>query len=192
MAGRSQGQETAGRESKQKQIAMNLKQVIAAIERVAAGQPAVGTIVRNDVYRLNAHPSVRYGAFAWLQGTHRTSRDASLMEYAFTFFYVDRLTANRGNEVEVQSVGLETLENILRQLEDLGILAGEYTFDTFNERFADDCAGVWCTLTLEVPKDGLCSTAYEFLVNDGDYNLDFNEDYKAWVWHTAERDIFII
>lgn len=171
---------------------MNLKQVIAAIERVAAGQPAVSTIVRNDIYRINACPSVRYGAFAWLQGEHRTARDSSLMEYSFTFFYVDRLTANHSNEVEVQSVGIETLENVLRTLEDLGLWAGDYTFNTFNERFADECAGVWCTLTLAVPKDGLCATAYDFLENAGDYNLDYNEDFKMWVWHTTERDIYII
>lgn len=171
---------------------MNLKQVISAIERVAAGQPAVNTIVRNDIFRLNASPSVKYGAFAWLQGEHRTSLESSLMEYSFTLFYTDRLTDNRGNEVEIQSVGVETLENILRALEGVGIYAGEHTFNTFNERFSDECAGVWCTVTFVVPKDGLCSQEYEFLVNEGDYDLDFNEDYKVWVWHTKERDIFII
>lgn len=171
---------------------MNLKQVIRAIERVAAGQPAVGSIVRNDIFRLNAAPSVKYGVFAWLQGEHRTSLDSSLMEWNFTFFYADRLTENKGNEIEVQSVGVETLENILRTLEDLGVYAGEHAFNTFNQRFSDECAGVWCSVSLAVPKDGVCSKEYEFLVNDGEYNLDFNEDYKVWVWHTEERDIFII
>ena len=128
----------------------------------------------------------------WLQGEHRTTADSSLIQYAFTFFYADRLTENAGNELEVQSVGIETLENIIRQLEDMGIYAGEYTFRTFNQRFNDDCAGVFCTLTLEVRKDGVCPAGYEFLVNDGEYDLDFNADYKVWVWHTQERDIYII
>ena len=171
---------------------MNLLQVIRAIERTAAGEPAVSTIVRNDLFRVNAAPSVRYGVFAWLQGEHRTTTNSGLMEYAFTFFYADRLTEDRGNEIEVQSVGIETLENILLQLENAGIFVGEHTFTTFNQRLSDECAGVFCQVTLEVAKDGICPAEYQFLVNDGDYNLDFNKDYKVWVWHTQGRDMFII
>ena len=171
---------------------MNLLQVIRAIERTAAGEPAVSTIVRNDLFRVNAAPSVRYGVFAWLQGEHRTTANSSLMEYTFTFFYADRLTEDRGNEIEVQSVGIETLENILRQLVEAGIFVGEHTFTTFNQRFSDECAGVFCQVSLEVPKDGLCPVGYEFLANDGEFNLDYNEDYKVWVWRTQERDMFII
>jgi hypothetical protein len=171
---------------------MNLKQVISAIERVAAGQPSVGTIVRNDIYRLNTAPSVRYGVFAWLQGEHRTEPNSGLMYYTFTFFYADRLTADRQNENEVQSVGIETLDNIVRSLANAEIWAESVTFNTFNERFSDECAGVWCNVTFEVRKDGVCPAEYEFLVNEGDYDLDFNEDFKVWVWHTKERDIFII
>lgn len=171
---------------------MTLLQLIRTIERVAAGQPAVGTIVRNDIFRLNAAPAVRYGAFAWLQGEHR-SGDGSLMDYSFTFFYADRLTADRANEIEVQSVGVEVLTNIVRQLEDLGVFReGDVTFRTFNQRFADECAGVYCSVTLQVLKDGLCSDAYEFLKNEADYNMDFNKDFQCWIWRTAEREIFII
>lgn len=171
---------------------MNLLQVIRAIERTAAGEPAVGTIVRNDIFRLNAAPSVRYGAFAWLQGDHRTEPGSGLMQYTFTFFFADRLTEDRRNEIEVQSVGIETLENILRQLEAAGIFPLERTFTTFNQRFSDECAGAFCQVVLEVAKDGVCPAGYEFLANDGEFNLDFNEDYKVWVWHTQERDMFII
>jgi hypothetical protein len=171
---------------------MNLNQVIRAIEKTAALQPTVGTIVRNDIFRLNASPVVRYGTFAWLQGEHRTSGDGTLMEWAFTFFHVDRLTADKGNEVQVQSTGIETLENILRGLEDLGIFAGDYTFTTFNQRFTDECAGVFCRVTLETAKDGLCATAWEFLENDGAFNLDYNADFHCWQWVTAERTIYII
>ena len=153
---------------------MNLLQTIHAVEAVASNQPTIRTIVQNDVYRLNALPGVRYGVFAWLQGEHRTEPDASLMNYAFTFFYVDRLTFDKGNEVEVQSVGIETLENILLTLEKAGIVAGEHTFRTFNERFADECAGVFCSVTLEVPKDGVCP--FDF---GQDYNGDFNRDFSV-------------
>ena len=144
---------------------MNLLQVIRAIERVAAQQPAVGSIVRNDIFRLNACPSVKYGVFAWLQGEHRTQPDGDFTEFNFTLFYVDRLTFDKKNEVQIQSVGIETLENILLALEARGIFAQEHTFRTFNQRFADECAGVFCNVILEVPKNALC--ADDFTETDG-------------------------
>lgn len=149
-------------------------QVIKAVEVVAAQQPTIKSIVRNDVYRLNALPDARYGVFAWLQGEHRTSLEADLLQYSFTFFYVDRLTFDKANEVEIQSVGVETLENILEVLETYGIVAKEHTFRTFNERFSDECAGTFCTVTLEVPKGTLCEEMFP------DFNSDYNNDFNIY------------
>jgi len=146
---------------------MNLSQLINAIEAAAGNQPTVASIVRNDVFRLNAIPDAKYGVFAWLQGEHRTDAESGVMNFDFTFFYVDRLTFDKQNEIEIQSVGIETLENIILQLEALGVFAGEHTFRTFNQRFSDDCAGVFCNITLEVPKNSVC--AWDFV--DPDANI---------------------
>ena len=170
---------------------MNLYQVIRAIERTAAGQPPVRSIVRNDIFRLNALPDVPYGTFAWLQGEHSTEGDSDLIRWSFTFFYVDRLTANHDNEVQVQSTGIEVLENILQALQDGGIFAGEYTFQTFNQRFADECAGVFCRVVLEAPKGSTCAEQWDYEEGKGDFNLDYNEDFKCWVLKTKEREIYI-
>lgn len=171
---------------------MNLLQTIQIIERTAAEQPLVGTVVRNDVFRLNASPVVRYGAFAWLQNEHSTSEDSGLITFNFTFFYVDRLLADKSNEVQIQSQGIETLENILHALAGKGLFAGSYTYRTFNQRFADECAGVFCNVTLETAKDTLCAEAYEYLQNVADFNLDYNEDFKVWEWRTEERTVYFI
>ena len=143
---------------------MNLLQLIRTIEGVAGSQPPVHSIVRNDVFRLNSLPDARYSVFAWLQGEHRIDTETDLLHYSFTFFYVDRLTFDKSNEVEVQSVGMEVLENILQALEGHGIWANEHTFRTFNQRFSDECAGVYCSVTLEVAKDTVCVT--DFPEND--------------------------
>lgn len=169
---------------------MNLYQTIRTIETVAAAQPDVRTIVREDVFRLNAYKDTQYGVFAWLQGEHRTDIDRGLIQYAFTFFYVDRLTDGARNELEVQSVGVETLDNILRTLADLGVIAaGEYGFRTFNERFADACAGVFVNVRLEVPKDTLCADDYEFrgyaLPSPKHLWLIESNDYRAEVEITS-------
>lgn len=140
---------------------MNLYQTIQAIEATASRQPNIRTIVRNDVFRLNAVPDVRYGVFAWLQNEHTTDADSQLITWNFTFFYVDRLTEDKGNEVQIQSVGIETLENILQSLADRGIYPDTYSFRTFNQRFADECAGVFCNVQLQTSKDNLCGTDWQ-------------------------------
>lgn len=156
---------------------MNLLQTIRTIEQVAAKQPTIKAIVRRDVFRLNSIPNAKYGVFAWLQGEHRTSLESDFYQFSFTLFYVDRLTFGSGNEMEIQSVGIETLENVLLELEGLGIVAGDYTIRTFTERFSDECAGAYCTVTLEVPKSGICPVDFDLFAGGGDYNEDYSLDY---------------
>ena len=80
---------------------MTLSDTIRLIEIVAAGQPPVKSIVRNDIFRLNSLPDAKYSVFGWVQGNHTASLDSSFITYRFTFFYIDRLTADQGNELEV-------------------------------------------------------------------------------------------
>jgi len=140
---------------------MNLYQTIQAIEATASRQPNIRTIVRNDVFRLNAQPGVRYGVFAWLQNEHTTDADSQLITWNFTLFYVDRLTEDKGNEIQIQSVGMEVLDNILKTLPDFGLFPSIYSFRTFNQRFADECAGVFCNVQLEASKGTPCATLWE-------------------------------
>lgn len=155
---------------------MTLQHVIKAFEVVASQQPSVNMIVQNDIFRLNSKSDARYGVFGWTQGQHSASTDSDMFTYSFTFFYVDRLMNDRSNEIEVQSVGIQTLDNILRKLEDLDIfVSSSYSFQTFNQRFLDECAGVFCNVSLQVPVDSLCSESFaDFL------KTDFNDDFMIF------------
>lgn len=155
---------------------MTLQQVIKAFEMVASQQPSVNMIVQNDIFRLNSKSDARYGVFGWTQGQHSSSADSSFFTYSFTFFYVDRLKNDVSNQIEVQSVGIQTLDNILRKLEDLDIfVSSSYSFQTFNQRFLDECAGVFCNVSLQVPVDSLCSESFaDFL------KTDFNDDFMIF------------
>ena len=140
---------------------MTLREVIRAIEAVAIAQPGIGMVVRDDIFRLNACPDACYAVFGWTQGQHSGSAANDLMSWRFTFFYIDRLTENGRNEMEVQSTGIEVLRNVLRQLADMGITADSWTFDTFNQRFADECAGVFCSVTLYAPVSWTCPEYFD-------------------------------
>jgi hypothetical protein len=136
---------------------MTLIEVIRAIESIASSQPSIKMVVENDVFRLNSRPDAKYGVFAWTQGQHTTSIDSSVINYSFSFIYVDRLRADMGNQIEIQSVGIETLDNIIRTLDEIGIYTDtSYSFQVFNQRFLDECAGVFCNVTLSVPVNSIC------------------------------------
>lgn len=154
---------------------MTLLQLIKAIELTAMHQPSVNMIVENDVFRLNEKADAKYGVFAFVQGQHTSAIESSFINYGFTFFYVDRLKNDLSNQLEVQSVGIETLDNILRQLEEKGIFVeSQYTFQVFNQRFLDECAGVFCNITLSVPVGSVCPESF------GDFNDDFNDDFYIY------------
>lgn len=150
---------------------MTFKELVHRIEVVASKQPTINMVVENDVYRLNNVSDARYGVFAWLQGQHSASVTSDLQTFKFTFFYVDRLTSEQGNQIEVQSVGMQTLDNIIRTLDDMGLDASDFTFQAFNQRFLDECAGVFCNVSFNVPVESSCGESFE------DFNDDFNNDF---------------
>ena len=154
---------------------MTLKEAIKVIEVVASQQPSVNMIVENDVFRLNAKADARYGVFAWLQGQHSASIDSNTLSLQFTFFYVDRLIEDKSNQLEIQSVGIQTLDNILRKLDDLGMwVPNNYTFQAFNQRFLDECAGVFTNVTIDIPISSVCPESF------ADFGQDFNEDFMIY------------
>lgn len=135
---------------------MTLSQLIQTIERVASLQPSVNMIVQQDVFRINSAPSLRYGVFAWTQGQHSGSING-MQTYSFSLFYVDRLKEDLSNQIEIQSVGCETIGNILRALDEYDVEVSNYTIQTFNQRFTDECAGVFCNVTLSVMPTTRCA-----------------------------------
>lgn len=135
---------------------MTLLQTIQAIEAAAKQQTAVNMIVRNDIFRLNTFADARYGVFAWTQGQH-TITDG-MQAFEFVFFYVDRLTADKSNEIEIQSVGVQTIGNVIRLLEewDIPLADGSWSAQVFSQRFLDECAGVFSRVRLDVPVGNEC------------------------------------
>ena len=139
---------------------MTLAQLIRLFEGVAKEQPSINMIVQQDVFRMNSAPSLKYGVFAWTQGQHSGNING-MVSYSFSFFYVDRLKEDQSNQIEIQSVGCETIGNILRTLEEYDVEVGSYTLQTFNQRFTDECAGVFANVTLSVLPTTTCSETYQ-------------------------------
>lgn len=153
---------------------MTLVEVIKVIEVIASRQPSIRMIIENDVFKINEKADARYGIFAWTQGQHTSRIDSNSVDYSFTFFYVDRLKNDKSNQIEIQSVGTETLNNILLTLDDIGIdIDQTFTFQVFNQRFNDECAGVYVNVILSVPVNAICPEYFTDFSAD-DFNDDFN------------------
>ena len=141
---------------------MTLKSFIEILEATATNQAAVATIVPQDVYKLNSMPDAKYGAFAWLHSLtgHGETIGDPVRTLRFTLFYVDRLTEDKGNQLDVQSVGIETLSNILRLVVfehgDEVSIGESVVYHPFLERFTDDFAGVYCDVAFEVTVSDIC------------------------------------
>lgn len=154
---------------------MNLFQTIDNIKNIALTQPNIRTASEGNVYSImNTTPDIRYGVFVITQGTHRS--DDVFNYFNFNFFYVDRLVDDmESNRLQIQSIGIQMLNNILNTFADeYDIdLNSDIQYNPFTQKFADETAGVYCTITLEVPKNS-CAESYVEKVPVKIYNQKIN------------------
>ena len=154
---------------------MNLFQTIDNIKNIALTQPNIRTASEGNVYSImNTSTDLRYGVFVITQGTHRS--DEMFNYFNFNFFYVDRLVDDmESNRLQIQSIGIQMLNNILNTFADeYDIdLNSDIQYNPFTQKFADETAGVYCTITLEVPKDS-CAESYVEKVPVKIYNQKIN------------------
>ena len=161
---------------------MTLYELVRKIERIASAQPSINMIVENDIDKLNAVGEAQYGVFSFVQGQHSTSANSDWMTYSLTLYYIDRLTEDDSNLLEVQSVGVQTLDNIVRTIaqDEPHVTIGNYTFQPFVHSFADRCAGVYITVTVQTLRTGMCAERHISWA-DNDYNDDYNSDFFSEV-----------
>lgn len=141
---------------------MNLYELTQIIKHIALKQPNVRTAKEGSVYDImNANPAVEYDAVVITQGTH--TQDEQFNHFSFNLFYVSRLVDNmENNRLQAQSIGVEVLSNIVQFLNDVYDIEndGDLTFNTFTEKFADECAGCYAKITFVVPKEIYCGEGY--------------------------------
>lgn len=133
---------------------------IKMLKGVASTQPNVNQIIDNDIYRLNTLKDVEYSVFGWQQRQHQEETDFWI--YSFQLFYIDRLTQDGSNELECQNTGMEVLSNIISTIIDFGDieLNGIPIYQPFTQRFKDETAGCYVTVSFIVPKTCICPEEY--------------------------------
>ena len=160
---------------------MTLLETINLLNWVAQNQPNVNGIVESgDVFDLNKDEyQQKYAAFCVQQNTHNISEDFTT--FSFTLFYVDRLTLDKSNKLEIQSTACEFFQNliktIMQKFENLNWTNGEVT--TFTERFSAECAGAFMTCSITTKNQSICAMIKKEL---GEFApKEFSDDWFKWV-----------
>ena len=174
---------------------MTLYNIVSILKSIAASQPNIRTTTDGSVYDvLNTNPAIQYDVFHISQTNHR--EDENYDYYGFNLFYISRLEDSlENNRLQIQSIGKEVLSNIIRTLcENFAIDYPAITYFPFTQRFNDLCAGVYCSLQLDVPKELWCADDYvsEVVPNSGlklqDIGITITENGLRVITADAEYD----
>jgi hypothetical protein len=125
---------------------MTLKEIIDTLIDVSLSKPNIRTARTGNVYELNSMPDVDYSCF------YITQQGSEVYEnqiyHKLTLFYIDRLTDGFDNKLQIQSDGQRVITNIINTVIDMDLEVNyPLSFTSFNERFSDDCCGVFTTVT---------------------------------------------
>lgn len=143
--------------------AMTLKEIFDKLNNIAILQPEISEIIKTgNIYTLNEMRNAKYAVFCAVQDVHNYDAVNDIMNYRFNLYYIDRLTSDKSNKIEVQSTGIETLKNILKTIERESdeIELNSIEFNVFTDSFDGLCSGCYCSVTISVPTDG-CVDVFE-------------------------------
>lgn len=140
---------------------MTLAKIIDTLKMIALKHPNVNSAYEGNIYDiLNAKPDNKYASVVITQQSHTT--DETYDHYGFVIFYVDRLVDDlEENRVQIQSIGKSMLGNIITAFcNEFEAECDNILYQPFTQRFTDETAGVYCTITIDVIKDGYCAERY--------------------------------
>lgn len=134
---------------------MTLNQVVKEIHRIALAQKNVRYVGQGDLYKdLNSNPALKYDVVYLTQNQHQTVE--GLDRYSFNIFYISRLgDFDATNALQIQSIGKEVIENIVRifcEQYDADVYGTTY-WQPFTQRFSDLTAGIYAQITIEIAAD---------------------------------------
>ena len=137
---------------------MTLFEIINKLKSIAINKPNINYVGDGDVYTLNSLPNIDYSVFFITQNDHSIYQDT--ITYSLNLFYIDRISDSEDNTLNIQSDGMLQLTNIINTLvfsEDVDV-DGEISFTPFIQRFADQCAGIYCNVRFVCENNiGTCS-----------------------------------
>lgn len=145
-------------------MAGSLKEVVRTLKSVCMLQPAVNSVAEGNSYDIwNGNRQVRYASVVIQQLKHtEIIEDNGIIRYRFYLIYADRLVHNlEENRLEIQSNAIDVLKNIIWTIDnEVDWEWKKITYQTFTQKFADELAGAYADVEIEVPASYMCPEIY--------------------------------
>lgn len=132
---------------------MNYIEFIELLEQISLQHPLINNFY-TGTYRLNSTDDITYPALVLTFNSINVSvTDPTFTTFNINLLYADRLTDDRSNLHEIQSLGITVISEIIQAL----ILyyniqvTTNILFNPFKEQFADNTAGVVATINISIP-----------------------------------------
>ena len=135
---------------------MNFIQIMKHLEAYSLSLPYINEVNLGDIYEyLNGKPNVKYASVNI--DINQSTRNDNLISYSVYLYYVDRLTEDKSNWMEIKTTAEQVLNSIVNYAAQIGDVNDGWTINYFEQQFADYCAGGYVQFNLEVPnKMGDC------------------------------------
>ena len=138
---------------------MNLYRIINDIKSTCMSHRDVQDFHYGDIYDYENTKSLKYINTNFTLQNISSGLEGDTKTINGVLFCVDRLTDNGDNKLIAQSRCTDILESIINRLTEnySGWSLENVVYEVFSTKFADLCAGCFCTFSLSVDEDSVCS-----------------------------------
>ena len=140
---------------------MTLQTLCTAIADMAKAQEIINSSsAGTDIYEVNTQTIKDYPMlYISPTGYHQVKDNTT--KFQLTLYYLDRLLNDSSNEMDILSVSIEQLKNLVRGIKGIeGVVAVDNEYQIVNwtdtENFNDRLAGAYATIVVEVVNDYIC------------------------------------
>lgn len=138
---------------------MNLQNTLEYIASVAQNHPLINSSYVGSIYDLNSNTNTKYAVFA-TEDIDVTKQNNTLL-YNCYLYVVDRVMNDESNTIAVQTMAVNTLQEIINYIEGYSQslqVYGSYIITPIRQKFSDECAGAYVQLRLVSQNDiGECT-----------------------------------
>ena len=142
---------------------MTLENLLYEISRLAIGQKIINySAAGTDIYVLNGQTIKDWPVlFSSPTGTQYVKENSTV--FTLTIYYLERMLSDLSNDVNVISVSIEQLKNLINGIKQIqGVMNVEDEYEvvgcTETEAFNDSVAGAYATIKVEVANNTICYT----------------------------------
>lgn len=170
---------------------MTIKDLWRKIQGISQAHVHVNEVAEGDVYENLNSGEQQYPFVNWtVNSINRTDNTIVVGCY---LFYIDRLLEDSSNKLDIWSVGVNTLQEILNRLTNGSdyVVIDDVNFTNFTEKFSELCAGVYasCNITI-VNTIGECDSLVDN-TNTGKLKFERNGRYLADGYERYEIEVAV-